>query len=120
MELVKVKRYRLKTARKRCFWKKVAVDDIVHPALLERVMDIGYEKEMFVLLTGDGTGYTDRRGGVKQLERIRNSDNKIEVVSWDEGCNRYLKAYAEQNGRYRSLETVYNRISLIENKRWAI
>jgi len=71
------------------------------------------------LLTGGGSGYSDGRGFIKQLERAVAHKWAIEVVSWDAGYNRYLRAFAQQHGVYRSLEPVYNQVTFIHNKRWA-
>lgn len=99
--------------------KEVSVDGAVHLALLERTLDIKNSNETFVLLTGDGAGYNDGKGFIRQLERVKAAGHNIEVVSWDEGCNRNLRDFANKNGIYRSLEPVYEEISFIENKRWA-
>lgn len=99
--------------------KEVAVDEAVHLALLERAFDIGDKKETFVLLTGDGAGYSEGKGFIKQLERVKRAGNGIEVVSWNEGCNKQLKKFAEENGLYRDLESAYEKVTFIENKRWA-
>ena len=88
-------------------------------ALLERALDIGDKKETFVLLTGDGAGYSEGKGFIKQLERVKRAGNGIEVVSWNEGCNKQLKKFAEENGLYRDLESAYEKVTFIENKRWA-
>jgi hypothetical protein len=62
---------------------------------------------------------SDGKGFIKQLERAVKHGWKIEVISWDKGCNRHLKAFAVAQGKYRSLEPAYNNISFIDNKRWA-
>jgi hypothetical protein len=72
-----------------------------------------------ILLTGDGSGYQDGKGFIKQLERAHKRGWKIEVISWDSGCNRYLKQFAPQNGSYRPLENVYENVTFVNNKRWA-
>lgn len=97
---------------------EVAVDDVLQLAMANRVLDVQPPQTM-VLLTGDGSGYTDGRGFIKQLERGHGHGWGIEVVSWDAGCNRHLKRFAEQNGTYRSLEPVYEKVTFINNKRWA-
>jgi len=84
--------------------------------MANRVLDVPPGK--MVLLTGDGSGYSDGRGFIKQLERAKNHKWEIEVVSWDAGCNRYLRAFAQDNGTYRSLEPVYYNVTFINNKRW--
>lgn len=63
--------------------------------------------------------YTDGKGFITQLERAHRHGWAIEVVSWDGGCNRHLRQFAEQHGTYRSLKPVYDNITFINNKRWA-
>ncbi|MBI5659697.1 MAG: NYN domain-containing protein [Nitrosomonadales bacterium] len=97
---------------------EVAVDEAIQLQMANRVLDITPPQTM-VLLTGDGSGYSDGKGFIKQLERARNHGWNIEVVSWDGGCNRYLKAFAQANGVYRSLEPAYFNVTFINNVRWA-
>lgn len=97
---------------------EVAVDEIIQLQMANRILDAS-SPETMVLLTGDGSGYTDGKGFIKQLERARNHGWDIEVVSWDRGCNRYLKAFAETHGSYRALEPAYNNVTFINNVRWA-
>lgn len=98
--------------------QEVAVDEIIQLSMANRILD---EKTpgTIALLTGDGSGYTDGKGFIKQLERAHNHGWKVEVISWDAGCNRYLRQFAEKNGVYRSLEPVYERVTFVNNKRWA-
>jgi hypothetical protein len=56
---------------------------------------------------------------IKQLERAHAHGWDIEVVSWDAGCNRYLRHFAQNHGAYRPLEPVYDKVTFINNKRWA-
>lgn len=97
--------------------REVAVDEVIELEMANRVLDVT-PPQTIVLLTGDGSGYTDGKGFIKQLERAHKHGWAIEVVSWDGGCNRYLKAFAQENGAYRSLEPVYDKITFINNKRW--
>lgn len=97
---------------------EVAVDEIIQLEMANRILDVS-PPETMVLLTGDGSGYLDGQGFIRQLERAHNHDWTIEVVSWDAGCNRHLRAFAEAHGTYRSLEPVYEVVSFINNKRWA-
>jgi len=98
---------------------EVAVDEIIHLHMANRVLDIEQPQTM-VILTGDGSGYFNGKGFIKQLERSIKKGWDIEVVSWDVGCNRHLKEFAEKNGRYRSLEPVYENVTFINNTRWAV
>ncbi len=97
---------------------EVAVDEGIQLQMANRILDVN-PPETMVLLTGDGSGYSDGKGFIKQLERALMHGWNIEVVSWDAGCNRHLQAFAKANGVYRSLESVYNRVSFIHNVRWA-
>ncbi len=98
--------------------EEVAVDESIHLAMANRILDCD-EPGTIVLLTGDGSGYSDGKGFIKQLERAKKHGWKIEVISWDAGCNRYLKEFANKYGKYRSLEPAYSNITFIHNKRWA-
>lgn len=98
---------------------EVAVDQSIHLAMLERISDAD-EPGTMVVLTGDGNGYMDGKGFIKQLERAVKKGWKIEVVSWDAGCNRHLKKYAQDNGRYISLEPSYLNVTFINNHRSAV
>lgn len=98
--------------------REVAVDEVLQLEMANRILDVR-PPERIVLLTGDGSGYSDGKGFIKQLERAHTHGWEIEVVSWDGGCNRYLRAFAEKNGTYRSLEPAYDRVTFINNKRWA-
>ncbi len=107
-----------------CFWKilktgrEVAVDEVLQLEMANRILDVS-PPQTIVLLTGDGSGYTDGKGFIKQLERAVKHGWAIEVVSWDKNCNRYLRAFTQQNGTYRPLEPAYERVTFVNNKRWA-
>lgn len=96
---------------------EIAVDEMIQLAMANRVLD--EQPSTVILLTGDGSGYSNGKGFIKQLERAHKHGWAIEVVSWDAGCNRYLRHFAEQHGSYRSLEPVYESVTFINNKRWA-
>lgn len=97
---------------------EVAVDEAILLQIANRILD-AETPETIVLLTGDGSGYTDGKGFIKQLERALKFGWNVEVVSWDEGCNRHLKEFALANGVYRPLEAAYESITFINNVRWA-
>jgi hypothetical protein len=98
---------------------EVAVDEIIQLQMANQVLGVN-PPGIIVLLTGDGSGYNNDQGFIKQLELAHKHGWQIEVVSWDLGCNRLLKRFAENNGVYRTLETVYNKVTFINNKRWAV
>jgi hypothetical protein len=87
--------------------------------MANRVLDVTVPETM-VILTGDGSGYLDGKGFIGQLERAKRHGWGIEVISWDAGCNRHLKAFAQANGIYRPLEPAYFNVTFINNHRWAV
>jgi len=89
---------------------EVAVDQAIQFSMANRIID-AEEPGTMVLLTGDGSGFQDGKGFIAQLQRAVKKGWQIEVVSWDGGCNRYLRQFAEQHGRYVSLEPFYDRIT---------
>jgi len=97
---------------------EIAVDEVIQLQMANRVLD-AQQPESMVLLTGDGSGYLDGQGFITQLERAHRHGWAIEVVSWDAGCNRHLRAFALAHGRYRPLEPIYDQVTFINNTRWA-
>jgi hypothetical protein len=98
---------------------EVAVDEAIPLEMANRVLDVTVPETM-VILTGDGSGYLDGKGFIRQLERAKRHGWGIEVISWDAGCNRHLKAFAQANGIYRPLEPAYFNVTFINNHRWAV
>jgi len=96
---------------------EVAVDEIIQLEMANSVLDM--PPETMVLLTGNGSGYLDGQGFSKQLERAHKHGWKVEVISWDAGCNRHLKAFAQTHGTYRPLEPAYEKVTFVNDKRWA-
>jgi hypothetical protein len=97
---------------------EVAVDEAIQLSMANRILDCDAPGTI-VLLTGDGNGYNEGKGFIKQLERAKKHGWEIEVISWDHGCNRHLKRFAEENGTYRPIEPAYMKVTFINNKRWA-
>lgn len=100
------------------FGHEIAVDESIHLAMANRILDAD-KPGRIVLLAGDGSGYSDDKEFIKQLERAVKHGWEIEVISWDQGCNRHLKAFAQEKGTYRSLEPAYDHVTFIDHKRWA-
>ena len=96
---------------------EIGVDQIIQLSMANRILDSDTPGTM-ILLTGDGSGYSDGKGFVKQLELAHKHGWNVEVASWDAGCNRYLRQFANDKGLYRSLEPVYMSVSFVNNKRW--
>ena len=98
--------------------KEVAVDEIIQLSMANRVLDEA--AGTMVLLTGDGSGYSDGKGFIRALERAHKHAWNIEVVSWDAGCNTYLRRFTVQHGTYRPLEPIYDKVTFINSKRRAL
>jgi hypothetical protein len=97
---------------------EIGVDESIQLQMANRILDCDKPGHM-VLLTGDGSGFLDGKGFIKQLDRALKHGWTIEVVSWDIGCNRHLKDFANKNGIYRPLEPAYNKVTFLNNHRWA-
>lgn len=97
---------------------EVAVDEAIQLQMANQALSVTLPDTM-VLLTGDGEGYSQGRGFIRQLELVHSHGWHIELVSWDAGCNRSLKTFAQAKGVYRPLEPVYDKVTFINNKRWA-
>ena len=95
--------------------KEIAVDEAIHTRILERIVDVK-APETIVLLTGDGNGYTQGKGFIRQLERALEYHWKIEVISWNVGCNQNLKEFASHYGTYRELDPVYNSVTFTKDR----
>ena len=42
----------------------------------------------------------------------------IEVYSWEKTCNRYLKEYAESNGKFIALDDYYYSVTFLKEDRY--
>lgn len=102
---------------------EVAVDEAIHLEMANLILDSLDAPEgqpgTMLLLTGDGSGSSERRGFLTQLQRARKQGWEIEVASWEASCNRYLKEYAEQEGRFISLDDLYHDVTFITGGRKA-
>lgn len=96
---------------------EVAVDQAIQLEMGHRMLDAD-QPGTIMLLTGDGNGYQDGRGFITELERAVRRGWAIEVVSWDAGCNRHLRQFAQDHGRYIPLEPLYDKITFISNHRY--
>ena len=67
-----------------------------------------------MLLTGDGSGFIDGVGFHADLERMHGRGWRIEVLSWRHSCNRRMREWAEQNGRFVALDDFYESITFLE------
>lgn len=82
-------------------------------------MDTAGDNDIFVLLTGDGAGNLNSVGFLSDIGRIHKMGHSFEVISWESGCNRYLKEFAKKNGKFISLEGFYEYVTFIKDRRHA-
>ena len=67
-----------------------------------------------VLLTGDGAGFSDGVGFHADLELMHNRGWRVEVLSWRHSCNRRMREWAEQNGKFIALDDFYDSVTFME------
>ena len=68
------------------------------------------------ILTGDGAGKQLGEGFLTDLQRVHRFGWKIEVYAWERSCNRHLKTFAQNNGKFVSLEDYYYSITFLKGR----
>ena len=87
---------------------------LLQTAMLRDAFDHNGDPGIAVLLTGDGSGFADGVGFHADLERMHRRGWRIEVLSWRHSCNRRMREWAEQNGRFVALDDFYESITFLE------
>ena len=85
--------------------------------MLEDALDNNGNPGVVVLLTGDGDGYSQRKGFHSTLERMHGRGWRIEVLSWAHSCNQGMRRWAEANGVFVPLDDHYLEITFREPSR---
>ena len=98
--------------------KEQAVDEVLQVDMLRQVID-NDDPQIAVLLTGDGAGYDSGAGFHADLERMHKKGWGIEVIAWEESCNRKLRKWAEDVGFFIRLEDYYESVTFVEQGRHA-
>lgn len=93
--------------------------DSVDMSLQTNMFRVALDNEpgTIVLLTGDGSGGALGKGFLADLRRIHKLGWNIEVYAWESTCNRYLKEFAEENGKFVALERYYYSITFLKGER---
>lgn len=86
-------------------WEQ-GVDQALQTAMLRDTFDHNEDPGIAVLLTGDGSGFIDGVGFHADLERLHGRGWRVEVLSWRHGCNRRMREWAEQNGKFVALDDI--------------
>ena len=92
-----------------------AVDQALQVHMLRALADL--PPSVAVLLTGDGAGYNEGRGFHADLERMYKRGWGIEVLSWNDACNRRLKAWSRAKGTFIALDDFYESIIYLKGVR---
>ncbi len=90
------------------------VDQRLQTCMLRNALDYKGDPGIAVLLTGDGAGFYDGVGFHADLERMHRKGWRIEVLSWMHSCNRRMKEWAEQTGKFIALDDFYDSITFLE------
>lgn len=95
-----------------------SVDMSLQTMMLRTAIDHLSNPSTIAVLTGDGAGKQLGEGFLTDLKRIKDMQWNIEVYAWEISCNRYLKEFAEQNGKFIALETYYDSITFLKEDRY--
>ena len=90
------------------------VDQVLQTIMLRDTVDYNGVPGIAVLLTGDGSGFVDGVGFHADIERMHGRGWDIEVLSWRHSCNRRMREWAEEYGKFIALDDFYNSITFLE------
>lgn len=96
--------------------KEQGVDQCLQVWMLRSLVDI-VPPQTAVLLTGDGSGYSEGSGFHADMERLHKAGWGIEVVSWDIACAHALRRWASKVGSYVKLEDYYQSVTFAQGGR---
>ena len=94
--------------------REQGVDQALQTAMLRDGFDYNGNPGTAVLLTGDGAGFADGVGFHADLERMRQRDWRVDVLSWRHSCNRRMREWAEANGKFVTLDNLYESVTFLE------
>ena len=94
--------------------REQGVDQALQTVMLRDAVDYNGDPGIAVLLTGDGAGFDDGVGFHADLERMRRRKWRIEILSWRHSCNRRMREWAEQNGKFIALDDFYDSVTFLE------
>ena len=89
------------------------VDQALQTSMLRDLVDYNGNPGIVVLLTGDGAGFYDGVGFHADIERMHKRGWKIEVLAWQDSCNRRMRNWVEQNGHFICLDDYYESITFL-------
>lgn len=95
-----------------------SVDMSLQTMMLRTAIDQMSSPSTIAVLTGDGAGKQLGEGFLSDLKRIRTIGWEIEVYSWSSSCNRFLKDFAESEGKFISLDDYYYSITYLKDDKY--
>lgn len=95
-----------------------SVDMSLQTMMLRTAIDNIGSPSTIAVLTGDGAGKQLGEGFLTDLKRIKTMGWEIEVYAWESSCNRHLKQFAEENGKFISLDDYYYSITFLKEDRY--
>ena len=94
--------------------REQGVDHMLQSAMLRDALDYNGDPGIVALLTGDGAGFSEGVGFHADLERMLRRGWRIEVLSWRHSCNRRMREWAEENGKFIALDDFYDSVTFLE------
>ena len=95
--------------------REQGVDQALQTVMLRDGFDYNGTPGIVVMLTGDGAGFHDGVGFHADLERMRRRGWDVEVLSWRHSCNRRMREWAEENGKFIALDDFYESVTFLES-----
>ena len=95
--------------------REQGVDQTLQTVMLRDGFDYNGTPGIAVMLTGDGAGFHDGVGFHADLERMRRRGWDVEVLSWRHSCNRRMREWAEENGKFIALDDFYDSVTFLES-----
>ncbi len=89
------------------------VDQLLQTAMLRDALDFNGDPGVVVLLTGDGQGFVDGVGFYADLRRMHRKGWQVEVLLWRHSCNRAMREWVEENGRFIALDDFYESVTFL-------
>lgn len=95
-----------------------SVDMSLQTMMFRVAIDYMNNPSTIAVLTGDGAGKQLGEGFLSDLKRIKALGWEIEVYAWEISCNKWLKQFAEGNGKFVALEKYYDSITFLKEDRY--
>ena len=67
-----------------------------------------------VLLTGDGAGWAYGKVFLPTLQGLKSGGWNVELLSWTNSCNKWLREWVIEKGHFTSLDHFYNSVTFLE------